>query len=62
MKKMGQHTKSTRPGPPHTGRPHDRVNLEESKHDSHEWTTHPCLFNRLDHGRVTRACSCGAQV
>ncbi|KHG12000.1 hypothetical protein F383_09022 [Gossypium arboreum] len=24
---MGQHTKSTRPGLPHTGRPHGRVNL-----------------------------------
>ncbi|KHG25427.1 hypothetical protein F383_00764 [Gossypium arboreum] len=32
--KMGQRTKSTRPGPPHTGRPHNRVNLEESKHDT----------------------------
>ncbi|KHF98455.1 hypothetical protein F383_37718 [Gossypium arboreum] len=33
--KMGQCTKSTWPGPPHTGRPHGRVNLAESKHDSH---------------------------
>ncbi|KHG27604.1 hypothetical protein F383_34447 [Gossypium arboreum] len=32
---MGQRTKSTRPGLPHTGRPHCRVNLTESKHDSH---------------------------
>ncbi|KHG10657.1 hypothetical protein F383_14057 [Gossypium arboreum] len=29
---MGQHTKSTRPGLPHTGRPHDRVPLARSKH------------------------------
>ncbi|KHG26477.1 hypothetical protein F383_08579 [Gossypium arboreum] len=47
---MGQRTKSTRPGPLHTGRPHGRVNFAESKHDSHGWTTCPCLFNRLDHG------------
>ncbi|KHG29319.1 hypothetical protein F383_35670 [Gossypium arboreum] len=32
------------------GRPHGHVNLAESKHDSHGWTTHPCLFNRLDYG------------
>ncbi|KHG21697.1 hypothetical protein F383_26813 [Gossypium arboreum] len=32
---MGQRTKSTRPGLPHTGRLHNRVNLAESKHDSH---------------------------
>ncbi|KHG08654.1 Rho GTPase-activating 5 [Gossypium arboreum] len=32
---MGQRTKSTQPGPPHTGRPHDPVNLEKSKHDLH---------------------------
>ncbi|KHG09223.1 Replicase polyprotein 1ab [Gossypium arboreum] len=25
--KMGQRTKSTQLGPPHTGRPHSRVNL-----------------------------------
>ncbi|KHG21526.1 hypothetical protein F383_27779 [Gossypium arboreum] len=31
---MGQSTKSTRPGLLHTGRPHGRVNLAESKHDS----------------------------
>ncbi|KHG22112.1 hypothetical protein F383_26822 [Gossypium arboreum] len=30
MEKMGQRTKSTRPGPPHTSRPHGRVNLVES--------------------------------
>ncbi|KHG25638.1 hypothetical protein F383_32959 [Gossypium arboreum] len=47
---MGQCTKSTRPGPPHTGRPNGRVNLTESKHDSNGWTTRPCLFNKLDHG------------
>ncbi|KHF99295.1 hypothetical protein F383_38401 [Gossypium arboreum] len=35
MEKMGQHTKSTRPRLPHTGRSHGRVNLAESKHDSH---------------------------
>ncbi|KHG21905.1 hypothetical protein F383_01750 [Gossypium arboreum] len=29
---MGQHTKSARPRPPHTGRPHGCVNLAESKH------------------------------
>ncbi|KHG25358.1 hypothetical protein F383_32754 [Gossypium arboreum] len=46
---MGQHTKSTWPGPPHTDRPHDCVNLVESKHDSHGSTTRPCPFNRLDH-------------
>ncbi|KHG22859.1 hypothetical protein F383_30300 [Gossypium arboreum] len=27
---MGQSTKSTRPRPPHTGRPHGRVNLAGS--------------------------------
>ncbi|KHG09551.1 hypothetical protein F383_36842 [Gossypium arboreum] len=27
---MGQSTKSTRPGPPYTGRPHSRVNLAGS--------------------------------
>ncbi|KHG05448.1 hypothetical protein F383_31001 [Gossypium arboreum] len=27
---MGQSTKSTRPGPPHTDRPHGRVNLAGS--------------------------------
>ncbi|KHG12707.1 Putative arginine N-methyltransferase 10 [Gossypium arboreum] len=32
---MGQSTKSTRPGPLHTGRPHGHVNLAELKHDSH---------------------------
>ncbi|KHG20446.1 UDP-N-acetylmuramoylalanine--D-glutamate ligase [Gossypium arboreum] len=32
---MGQSTKSTRPGLPHTGRPHGSVNLAISKHDSH---------------------------
>ncbi|KHG17330.1 hypothetical protein F383_03972 [Gossypium arboreum] len=47
--KMSQHTKSTRPGPPHTGRPHSRVNLAESKHNLHGWTILPCLFNKLDH-------------
>ncbi|KHG08745.1 hypothetical protein F383_36104 [Gossypium arboreum] len=31
---VGQRTKSTWPGPPHMGRPHGRVNLAESKHDS----------------------------
>ncbi|KHG05188.1 hypothetical protein F383_30509 [Gossypium arboreum] len=36
---MGQHTKSTRPGPPHTDRAHGHVNLAELKHDSHGWTT-----------------------
>ncbi|KHG05939.1 Dynein assembly factor 1, axonemal [Gossypium arboreum] len=50
MEKMSQRMKSTRPGPPHTGRPHGRVNLAESKHDSHKWTTPPCHSNRLDHG------------
>ncbi|KHG25890.1 Minor capsid VP2 [Gossypium arboreum] len=30
---MGQSTKSTRPGLPHTGRPQGRVNLAKSKHD-----------------------------
>ncbi|KHG24509.1 hypothetical protein F383_31580 [Gossypium arboreum] len=30
MVKMGQSTKSTRPEPPHTGRPHGRVNLAGS--------------------------------
>ncbi|KAG8478486.1 hypothetical protein CXB51_028213 [Gossypium anomalum] len=34
-KKMGQSTKLTRPGDPHTGRSHGRVNLEELKYDSH---------------------------
>ncbi|KHF99715.1 hypothetical protein F383_38654 [Gossypium arboreum] len=33
MKKMGQRTKSTQPRPPHMGRPHNRVNLAESKHE-----------------------------
>ncbi|KHG08674.1 hypothetical protein F383_35681 [Gossypium arboreum] len=47
---MGQCTKSTRPGLPHTCIPHERVNLAESKHDSHEQTTHPCHSNRLNHG------------
>ncbi|KHG06224.1 hypothetical protein F383_32348 [Gossypium arboreum] len=47
---MGQHTKSTRSRPPHTGKPHGRVNLAELKHDSHRWTTRSCLFNKLDHG------------
>ncbi|KHG15384.1 Chorismate synthase [Gossypium arboreum] len=28
---------------------HSRVNLAESKHDSHGWTTRLCLFNKLDH-------------
>ncbi|KHG00202.1 hypothetical protein F383_38934 [Gossypium arboreum] len=32
MEKMGQNTKSTRLGLPHTGRPQGRVNLAESKH------------------------------
>ncbi|KHG09981.1 hypothetical protein F383_17970 [Gossypium arboreum] len=32
---MGQRTKSTRPGPPHMGRPYDRVYLAESRNDSH---------------------------
>ncbi|KHG29185.1 hypothetical protein F383_35503 [Gossypium arboreum] len=32
---MGQSTKSTRLGLPHTGRPHGRVKLVGSKHDSH---------------------------
>ncbi|KHG23505.1 Mediator of DNA damage checkpoint 1 [Gossypium arboreum] len=31
---MGQSTKFTRLGLPHTGRPHGHVNLAESKHDS----------------------------
>ncbi|KHF97271.1 hypothetical protein F383_36566 [Gossypium arboreum] len=30
MEKMGQSMQSTRPGPPHTGRPHGRVNLAGS--------------------------------
>ncbi|KHG14888.1 hypothetical protein F383_17534 [Gossypium arboreum] len=30
MEKMGQRTKSTRPGLPHTGRPHGSVHLSES--------------------------------
>ncbi|KHG12742.1 hypothetical protein F383_17410 [Gossypium arboreum] len=30
---MGHHTKSTRLGPPHKGRPHDLINLAESKHE-----------------------------
>ena len=33
--KMGQSTKSTRPGPPHTGRPHGCVNLAELERDSY---------------------------
>ncbi|KHF99937.1 hypothetical protein F383_38748 [Gossypium arboreum] len=32
---MGQRTKSTRPGLPHMRRPHGRVPLTRSKHDSH---------------------------
>ncbi|KHG09667.1 Carcinoembryonic antigen-related cell adhesion molecule 7 [Gossypium arboreum] len=59
---MGQHTKSTRPGPPHNGRPYGRVNLAKSKQNSHGWTTRSCLFNRLDHERVTRTCPCRAQI
>ncbi|KHG23733.1 Antagonist of mitotic exit network 1 [Gossypium arboreum] len=39
IEKMGQSTKSTRPGPPHTGRPHDCVNLEKLEHDSHGYIT-----------------------
>ncbi|KHG19155.1 hypothetical protein F383_24992 [Gossypium arboreum] len=30
---MGQHTKATRPGLPHTGRPHGRVPLASLNHD-----------------------------
>ncbi|KHG23011.1 hypothetical protein F383_28965 [Gossypium arboreum] len=48
---MGQNTKSTRPGPPHTGRPHGRV--------------HMTGLNRPEvnvHGRATWACPCRAQV
>ncbi|KHF99546.1 Delphilin [Gossypium arboreum] len=30
MEKIGQSTKSTQPEPPHTGRPHGRVNLAGS--------------------------------
>ncbi|KHG18343.1 HGPRTase-like protein 2 [Gossypium arboreum] len=47
---MGERTKSTRPGIPHTGSPHGRVNLVESKHDSHGYNTHPFHSNRLEHG------------
>ncbi|KHG22443.1 hypothetical protein F383_28347 [Gossypium arboreum] len=32
---MDQSMNSTRPGPPHTGRPHGRVNLADSKHEAH---------------------------
>ncbi|KHG04501.1 hypothetical protein F383_29725 [Gossypium arboreum] len=46
---MGQLMKSIRPGLPHTGRPHGRVNLEESKHDSHGYNTRLCHSNRLEH-------------
>ncbi|KHG21608.1 50S ribosomal L25 [Gossypium arboreum] len=35
MEKMGQSTKSTWPGPPHTDSLHGRVNLAELKHGSH---------------------------
>ncbi|KHG12453.1 atp-dependent dna helicase mph1 [Gossypium arboreum] len=59
---MAQSMKSTRPGPPQTGRPHGRVNLAELKNDSHGYSTHPCHSNRPEHGRVTRACPCRAQV
>ncbi|KHF98514.1 hypothetical protein F383_37843 [Gossypium arboreum] len=59
---MGQSTKLTRPGPPHTGRPHGHVNLEKLEHNSHGYSTRSCHSNRLEHGRVTRACLCRAQV
>ncbi|KHG20085.1 hypothetical protein F383_02180 [Gossypium arboreum] len=48
--KMGQHRKSTRPGLPHTGIPHSRVNLAELKHDSQGKNTRPCHSNRFKHG------------
>ncbi|KHG00589.1 hypothetical protein F383_39004 [Gossypium arboreum] len=32
IEKMGQSMNSTRPGLPHMGSPHSRVNLAESKH------------------------------
>ncbi|KHF99576.1 hypothetical protein F383_38542 [Gossypium arboreum] len=48
--KMGQSTKSTRSGLPHTGRLHGRVNLAELEHDSHGYSTRPCHSNRLEHG------------
>ncbi|KHG29634.1 D-amino acid dehydrogenase small subunit [Gossypium arboreum] len=43
MEKMGQRTKSTRPGLPHTGRPHGRVPLTSLDHDlkqSHMGVSH----------------------
>ncbi|KHF98186.1 hypothetical protein F383_37463 [Gossypium arboreum] len=59
---MGQSTKSTQPKPPHTSRPHGRVNLAESKHDSHRYSTRLWHFNRLEHGRVTWMCNMGVSL
>ncbi|KAG8483206.1 hypothetical protein CXB51_022197 [Gossypium anomalum] len=56
---MGQSTKSTQPGPPHTGRSHGHVNLAELKHDSHglepaeykmEWGERGTIFPGLAKG------------
>ncbi|KHG11356.1 RNA-directed RNA polymerase L [Gossypium arboreum] len=49
MEKMGQRTKLTWPGLPHTGRPHGRVKLANLKHDLHGYNTCLCLSNRLNH-------------
>ncbi|KHG29813.1 hypothetical protein F383_36201 [Gossypium arboreum] len=57
---MGQSTKSTRAGPRHKHRPHGRVNLVELEHNSHGYSTRPCHSNRLEDGRVIRACPCQA--
>ncbi|KHG28414.1 putative outer membrane pmpA [Gossypium arboreum] len=59
---MDPHGKSTRSGLPHTDVSHGCVHLVGLKHDLHRYTTGPCLFNSLDHERVTRTCPYRAQV
>ncbi|KHF99452.1 polyprotein [Gossypium arboreum] len=59
---MDPYGKTTCPGLPHTGMSHGRVNFVGLKHDLQGWIICPCLFNNLDHGRVTRACPCRTQV
>ncbi|KHG06901.1 hypothetical protein F383_33668 [Gossypium arboreum] len=52
---MGQSTKSTQLGLPHTGRPHGRVNLAESNHDSHRRVTRACPYRAQSESNSEKA-------
>ncbi|KHF97290.1 Retinoblastoma-related 2 [Gossypium arboreum] len=52
---MGQRTKSTQPGLPHTGKLHGHVNLAESKHNAHGHVPAKPKFSPIQKKPILRA-------